>query len=69
MGRRSTPERIDQARRAAMVSRLTQVGRKSPETAETLVAAWEAEAVRRGLDRFSDAFRDESEAWLNRQTS
>ena len=69
MGRRSTPERIYQARRAAMVARLTQVGRKSPETAEAVVTDWEADAKRRGLDRFSDAFRDESKAWLYEQTS
>ena len=69
MGRRSTPERIYQARRAAMVARLIQVGRKSPETAEALVAAWERGAASRGLDRFSDAFRDESEAWLSEETS
>jgi hypothetical protein len=69
MGRRSTPERIYQARRAAMVARLIQVGRKSPEAAESLVTAWEAEAASRRLDRFSDAFRDESEAWLREQTS
>jgi len=69
MGRRSTPERIYQARRAAMVARLTQVAQKSPARAEAIVAAWEADAARRGLDRFSDAFRYESEAWLNQQTS
>jgi hypothetical protein len=69
MGRRSTPERIYQARRAATVARLTQVARKSPEAAEALVTAWEADAARRGLDRFSDTFRDESEAWLYEQTS
>jgi hypothetical protein len=48
MGRRSTPERIQPARRAAMLARLTQIGRKSPETAEALVAAWEPEADGRG---------------------
>jgi len=68
MGRRSTPERIYEARRAAMIARLTQVARRSPEAAEALVAGWEADAARRGLDRFSDAFRDESEAWLYEQT-
>jgi hypothetical protein len=69
MRRRSTPERIYQARRAAMIARLTQVGRKSPETAEALIEAWEGDAASRGLGRFSDAFRDEAEAWLNQQTS
>jgi hypothetical protein len=68
MGRRSSPERIYEARRAAMVSRLMQVARKSPEVAEALVAGWESEAERLGLDRFSDAYRDESEAWLRAQT-
>jgi hypothetical protein len=69
MGRRSTPERIYQARRAAMVSRLMQAGRRSPAAAEALVTAWESEAASRGLDRFSDAYRDEAEGWLARQTS
>jgi hypothetical protein len=68
MGRRPTPERIYQARRAATIARLTQVARKSPQAAEAMVAAWEADAARRGLDRFSKDFLDEWEAWLYEQT-
>jgi hypothetical protein len=64
MGRRSTPDRIHQARRSAMLSRLTQESRQSEQRAESLVAAWEAEAVDRGLERESSDFWLDAGAWL-----
>jgi hypothetical protein len=44
MARRSTPERLDQARRAATVARLIGKG-ELPERAEALVVAWETQAA------------------------
>jgi hypothetical protein len=41
MARRSTPERIETARRAATIARLISSGRPSAESA-ALVAEWEA---------------------------
>jgi hypothetical protein len=50
MSRRSTPERIDEARRAATRNRL--IGeRVSPETADAWIAAWEAQAAQDGRER------------------
>ena len=50
MARRSTPERIDQARRAATRNRL--IGeRVTEETADAWIAAWEAQAAQDGLER------------------
>jgi hypothetical protein len=52
MSRRSTPERIDHARRAATRNRL--IGeRVTEETADAWIAAWEAQAVQNGLARGS----------------
>ena len=56
MSRRSSPERIYAARRAAVLSRLTQERRLSEQRAEALVAAWEVEGDSRGLERMSAAF-------------
>jgi hypothetical protein len=52
MSRRSTPERIDQARRAATRSRLIGEG-VSESTADAWIAAWEAKAAEDGLERGS----------------
>jgi hypothetical protein len=52
MSRRSTPERIDQARRAATRNRLI-CERMTEETAEAWIAAWEANAAQDGLERGS----------------
>jgi hypothetical protein len=50
MSRRSTPERIDQALRAATRNRL--IGeRVTEETADAWIAAWEAQTVRDGPGR------------------
>jgi hypothetical protein len=52
MSRRSTPERIDEARRAATRSRLIGEG-VTEATADAWIAAWESEAARDGLARGS----------------
>ena len=65
MSRRSTPERIDQARRAATRSRL--VGeRVTPETADAWIAAWEVQAARDGLER-NAAYWDAGWDWIAEQ--
>jgi hypothetical protein len=54
------PERTYLARRAATLSRLTSSGMPQ-ERAEALVAAWEAEAGARGLERHSAASLEPSD--------
>ena len=56
MSRRPDPARIDSARREATRRRLLGTG-MLPERADALMAAWEAEAERRGLSdggRYAD---------------
>jgi hypothetical protein len=65
VGRRSSPDRIYQARRAAVISRLVQERRLPADRAERLVAAWEAEAVHRGLERESSVFWEDAVAWIS----
>ena len=67
MSRRSTPADIYRARRAAVLSRLTQERRLSAERAEALVAAWEAEGDSRGLDRMTAGFWDDGTSWIEEQ--
>jgi hypothetical protein len=50
MSRRSTPERLDAARHAAVRNSLIGEG-ATPETADAWLAAWEAEAAQDGLER------------------
>jgi hypothetical protein len=50
MSRRSTPERLHHARRAAILERLVGDGERR-QRAETLVASWEAKADAEGLER------------------
>ena len=52
MSRRSTPERIDQARHAATRNRLSGEG-VTEATADAWIAAWEVRADRDGLERGS----------------
>ncbi len=52
MSRRSTPERIDEARRAATRNRLIGQG-VIEETADAWIAAWEAKAAEDSLERGS----------------
>jgi hypothetical protein len=67
MARRSTPDRIYQARRAAVLSRLVQDRRLSEHRAEALVAAWEVEGDSRGLERMTAAFWDDGTTWIAEQ--
>ena len=64
VGRRSTPDRIYQARRASVISRLTQQRRLSAERAEALVVAWEVEGDARGLERMTAAFWEACTTWI-----
>ena len=50
MSRRSTPERLHAARREATRQRLMGEG-ELPEQAECLIARWELQAARDGLER------------------
>ena len=50
MSRRSTPERLDAARRAAALARLISDG-ELPEPAEAALASWESQAIRDGRER------------------
>ena len=52
MSRRSTPERLEAARRAAVRNRLIGEG-VTEETADAWIAAWEAKAAEDGLERGS----------------
>jgi hypothetical protein len=65
VARRSTPERIDAARRAATRNRL--IGeRATEETADAWIAAWEAKAAQDGLERGS-AYWDAGWVWIAEQ--
>lgn len=60
MGRRSTPERIYEAKRAAIVARLVGQG-WTQETAEAWCARWEAEG---DADRYADNHWQQGHAWI-----
>jgi hypothetical protein len=62
MSRRSTPEPLDDARRAATRRRLTLAG-LSEATAEAWIGAWDAQAARDGLQRDGD-YWDAAWAWI-----
>lgn len=67
MTRRSDPERIYQARRAATFGNLTRTAVIDELEAEHRLAAWEREAERQGLDRFTTAFWDAGDRWIAEQ--
>jgi hypothetical protein len=50
MSRRSTPERLHEARRAGTLNRLIGEG-ELPDRAEALLVAWERQATAEGLPR------------------
>ena len=65
MSRRSTPERLEAARRAATRSRL--IGERVTEaTADAWIAAWETEAAEDDLERGS-AYWDSGWSWIAEQ--
>jgi hypothetical protein len=67
MARRADPERIYQARRAAVFSALTGSKAIDPLEAEHRIAAWERDAERQGLDRVTAAFWEAGDRWLTAQ--
>lgn len=66
MSRRSTPDRIDEARRAATRNRLIDEDRMPPDLVDVWIAAWEVEAADRGLERHSAAFWEGARDWILR---
>ena len=62
MSRRSTPERLHEARREATRQRLISEG-ELREQAERLVAQWELQAARDGLER-DGRYWDAGWAWM-----
>jgi hypothetical protein len=54
MARRADPERIKEARRAAIRNVLIDESRMSPEVADEWTAKWEAEALRKGIEPSSE---------------
>lgn len=65
MARRSTPERIDEARRAATRNRLTGDWVTEP-TADDWIAAWDVQAAQDGLERGS-AYWEVGWTWIAEQ--
>jgi hypothetical protein len=66
MSRRSTPERIFAARRAALKYGLMDYGMPL-ETSEAWCDAWQDEADRRGGDRRSSGYWDGAADWIAAQ--
>lgn len=64
MTRRADPERIYQARRAAPFANLTQTRVIDELEGEHRIAAWEREAEREGLDRFTNEYWEAGERWI-----
>jgi hypothetical protein len=62
MSRRSTPERLDAARRAAFLVRLVREG-ELPDQAEAWIARWEAEATAEGRPR-DGRYWDDGYRWI-----
>ena len=66
MSRGSTPERIDEARRAATRNRLIGAG-ATEETADAWIAAWETQAAHDGLERGSASWGEADWGWIAEQ--
>jgi hypothetical protein len=62
--RKTDPEKLYQAQRAANFRRLVLQDRLDELDAEHWIAAWEREAGARGLDRDGAAFWDEVRVWI-----
>jgi hypothetical protein len=69
MPRRADPERIYQARRAALFANLTQTRVIDELDAEHLIAAWERSDKAQALDRLRSAFWDAAYRWIAEQRS
>lgn len=70
MARRADPAKLYIAHRVGLIGRLQAEGRMSEHRAEEFVAAWEAEAERRNLDRRLGDFWAPAWGWIaeRRQT-
>ena len=66
MARRSTPERIDQAREDGIRNWLRD-DRRVPNV-DALLAAWAVEAATRGIGRLDGAYWDQARPWLAERT-
>jgi hypothetical protein len=66
MARRSTPERINEARHAALRNLLVDEQRLTLDDAEAWVRAWEAEAARLGIAP-STEYWTVGGAWIDEQ--
>jgi hypothetical protein len=64
MSRRSDPEKIYLARRAATFGNLTRSGAVDELGAEHRIAAWERSPQAQALDRFTQAFWDAADRWI-----
>lgn len=67
MARSADPERLYLAHRIALSARLVNVARISEHSAERWVAAWEAEAAFRGLDRRTGGWWEPAWDWIEEQ--
>jgi hypothetical protein len=65
MSRRSTPERLAEARRAGTLARLISAG-MLPDRAEAAIAAWEAKTAQDGRPR-DGAYWDAAWRWIGGQ--
>ena len=67
MARRADPERISEARRAALRNRLVDEDRLPPELADLWTLGWMTEAGDQGRDRLSASFWDGAREWILEQ--
>jgi hypothetical protein len=65
MSRRADPERLYESRRAAIRNRLLDEFRVPTDLVDVWLAAWEIEAVERGLHRTTGAYWDGAVEWIN----
>ena len=68
MSHRADPDRIHQARRAAIRNAIMQDRGLDQQVAERWCDAWEAEAVLQGRERDRD-YWDAGKLWIDRQCS
>ena len=62
--RRASRERIYEAQRSGVRNRLRDGWLVSEELADAILAQWEIEAVRRGLERDDARYWDEADSWI-----
>jgi hypothetical protein len=62
--RRQHPDLVHDARRIGLRNRMRDEWRLTEARADELIAAWEAEASARGLDRSATGYWSDGERWL-----